>query len=251
MKRPRTSSRSCSTRAPSSARSSASPARECRSRPAILSRSIFCPRGCEALSSHFDEVRARVIPANVHDSILMLVNGNCELMFAYHHPELPLHLDPTRYEYLTVGADTFMPVCKPNQRSAPAFRLPGTNDRPLPLISYTETSYFGRCLAVLLGHAKAAPALRLSLRIGHGGSGQETGSGRRRSRVAAEKLHPRRTRHRRPRAGRDGRVATRSRASGVPGCVEPQRVSRIALAPSSRRFPASPDRVVPRYAKLA
>jgi hypothetical protein len=34
----------------------------------------------------------------------MLVNGNCELMFAYHHPELPLHLDPMRYKYLTVGA---------------------------------------------------------------------------------------------------------------------------------------------------
>jgi len=54
-----------------------------------------------------------------------------------------------------------MPVCKPNQRSAPAFRLPGTNDRPLPLISYTETSYFGRCLAVLLGHADTAPALHI------------------------------------------------------------------------------------------
>jgi DNA-binding transcriptional LysR family regulator len=121
----------------------------------------FLPAWLRGLSSHFDEVRARVIPANVHDSILMLVNGNCELMFAYHHPELPLHLDPSRYEYLTVGNDTFMPVCKPNQRSAPAFRLPGTNDRPLPLISYTETSYFGRCLAVLMGHAKAAPALRL------------------------------------------------------------------------------------------
>ncbi|SAL07758.1 LysR family transcriptional regulator [Caballeronia arationis] len=51
-----------------------------------------------------------------------------------------------------------MPFCK---RSAPAYRLPGTNDRPLALISYTETSYFGRCLAVLLAHANAAPALRL------------------------------------------------------------------------------------------
>jgi hypothetical protein len=55
------------------------------------------------LSKHVGEVRARVIPANVHDSILMLVNGNCELMFAYHHPQLPLHLDPARYECVTVG----------------------------------------------------------------------------------------------------------------------------------------------------
>jgi len=101
-----------------------------------------------------------VIPTNVHDSILMLVNGNCELMFAYHHPDLPLHLDPTRYEYLTVGIDTFMPVCKPNQKSGPSLRLPGAVSRPLPLISYTETSYFGRCLALLLRRAKTQPLLR-------------------------------------------------------------------------------------------
>lgn len=121
----------------------------------------FLPAWLKALTAHFGEVRARVIPTNVHDSILMLVNGNCELMFAYHHPELPLHLDPARYQHLTVGVDTFMPVCRPNERSAPAFRLPGTANRPLPLISYTETSYFGRCLALLLGQATAAPALQL------------------------------------------------------------------------------------------
>ncbi|MFP3567032.1 LysR substrate-binding domain-containing protein [Paraburkholderia sp. SIMBA_030] len=121
----------------------------------------FLPAWLKTLTAHFGEVRARVIPTNVHDSILMLVNGNCELMFAYHHPELPLHLDPARYQHLTVGVDTFMPVCRPNERSAPAFRLPGTANRPLPLISYTETSYFGRCLALLLGQATAAPALQL------------------------------------------------------------------------------------------
>lgn len=121
----------------------------------------FLPAWLKALTAHFGEVRARVIPANVHDSILMLVNGNCELMFAYHHPELPLHLDPARYQHLTVGVDTFMPVCRANERSAPAFRLPGTVNRPLPFISYTETSYFGRCLALLLGQATAAPALQL------------------------------------------------------------------------------------------
>jgi DNA-binding transcriptional LysR family regulator len=121
----------------------------------------FLPAWLKTLTAHFGEVRARVIPTNVHDSILMLVNGNCELMFAYHHPELPLHLDPARYQHLTVGVDTFMPVCRPNERSAPAFRLPGTANRPLPFISYTETSYFGRCLALLLEQATAAPALQL------------------------------------------------------------------------------------------
>ncbi|MFC5430714.1 LysR substrate-binding domain-containing protein [Paraburkholderia denitrificans] len=121
----------------------------------------FLPTWLKALSRHLGEVRARVVPTNVHDSILMLVNGNCELMFAYHHPELPLHLDPVKYEHVTVGIDTLMPASRPNPRSAPVFRLPGTKKQPLPLISYTDTSYFGRCLALLLGRATAAPALQL------------------------------------------------------------------------------------------
>ena len=120
----------------------------------------FLPAWLKTLTAHFGDIRARVIPTNVHDSILMLVNGNCDLMFAYHHPELPLHLDPVRYEHLTVGIDTFMPASKPNARSAPLYRLPGTVKQPLPLISYTETSYFGRCLALLLGRAATATSLQ-------------------------------------------------------------------------------------------
>jgi len=121
----------------------------------------FLPAWLKALSAHFGDVRARVVPTNVHDSILMLVNGNCELMFAYHHPELPLHLDQVKYEHLTVGIDTLMPVCRPNGRSSPIYRLPGTAKQPLPHISYPETSYFGRCLALLLGRAPASPSLLL------------------------------------------------------------------------------------------
>ncbi|WP_459573689.1 LysR substrate-binding domain-containing protein [Cupriavidus sp. 8B] len=121
----------------------------------------FLPGWFNAVRRHVGDLRARVIPTNVHDSVLTLVNGNCDLMFAYDHPGLPLHLDPVRYPYLTVGQDTFMPVSKPNQRLGPLHRLPGTPGHPLPLISYTSTSYFGRCLALLLSRADKQPVLRL------------------------------------------------------------------------------------------
>ncbi|CAD6558627.1 LysR substrate-binding domain-containing protein [Paraburkholderia metrosideri] len=121
----------------------------------------FLPSWLKALAPQFGEVRARVTPTNVHDSIVALVNGNCELMFSYHHPELPLHLDSAKYEHITVGLDTLMPTTKPNRRSAPEFRLPGTRQNPLPLISYSKTSYFGRCQALLLKRQKVAPSLRV------------------------------------------------------------------------------------------
>jgi DNA-binding transcriptional LysR family regulator len=117
------------------------------------------PSWLNTLSATFSELRARITPTNVHDSVLMLVNGNCELMFAYQHPDMPLHLDPSRYESLTVGRDVLMPVCKPKSRSIPLYRLPGTARQPVPYISYAETTYFARCLALLLARADSKPFL--------------------------------------------------------------------------------------------
>ncbi|MEA3118877.1 MAG: LysR family transcriptional regulator, hypochlorite-specific transcription factor HypT [Paraburkholderia sp.] len=120
----------------------------------------FLPAWLNSLNRSFGDLRVRVVPTNVHDSILMLVNGNCELMLAYHHPELPLHLDPTRYEHLTVGHDVFMPVRRPTRRTGDATRLPGTARQPVPLIGYTSTTYFGRCLAVVLKREGNAAVLQ-------------------------------------------------------------------------------------------
>ncbi|HEV3424031.1 MAG TPA: LysR substrate-binding domain-containing protein [Paraburkholderia sp.] len=119
----------------------------------------FVPDWLRSLQRRFSGLRVRIVPTNVHDSILMLVNGNCELMLAYEHPELPLHLDATRYPHLTVGRDIFLPVCAPDRHSAPSFRLPGAPGRPLPLIGYSATTYFGRCLNLLLQRASKKAAL--------------------------------------------------------------------------------------------
>jgi LysR family transcriptional regulator, hypochlorite-specific transcription factor HypT len=120
----------------------------------------FVPAWLDSLQDRFKDLRVRVVPTNVHDSILMLVNGNCELMLAYEHPELPLHLDPARYEYRTVGHDVFMPVRRASGRTAPDMRLPGTAGRPVPLIAYSASTYFGRCHALLLRHAGTSAALQ-------------------------------------------------------------------------------------------
>jgi len=119
----------------------------------------FLPAWLNTMSAQFGELRARITPTNVHDSVLMLVNGNCELMFAYQHPDLALHLEASRYESLTVGRDTLIPVCKPKSPGVPRYKLPGTARAPLPHISYAETTYFGRCVASLLAHADSPPFL--------------------------------------------------------------------------------------------
>ncbi|MDB6101543.1 MAG: transcriptional regulator, LysR family [Gammaproteobacteria bacterium] len=119
----------------------------------------FLPGWLNTMSTHFGDLRARITPTNVHDSVLMLVNGNCELMFAYQHPDFALHLESSRYESLTVGRDVLMPVCRPKSPGVPRYKLPGTARQPLPHIGYGETTYFGRCVAGLLGRPGSAPYL--------------------------------------------------------------------------------------------
>jgi DNA-binding transcriptional LysR family regulator len=119
----------------------------------------FLPAWLNTMTARFGELRARITPTNVHDSVLMLVNGNCDLMFAYQHPDLALHLDASRYQSLTVGRDVLLPVCKPKAPGSPRYKLPGTARQPVPHISYAETTYFGRCVAALLAKVDSAPFL--------------------------------------------------------------------------------------------
>ncbi|MCO8611160.1 LysR substrate-binding domain-containing protein [Burkholderia multivorans] len=108
----------------------------------------------EDFGGRYRDLHLRVMPTNVHDSILMLLNGSCELMLVYEHPELPLHLDPTRFQSLTVGRDTFMPVSAPDAHGGARYRLPGTVANPVPLMAYSNGTYFGRCLSLLLSKVK-------------------------------------------------------------------------------------------------
>jgi DNA-binding transcriptional LysR family regulator len=104
----------------------------------------FFPGWLAAMQSRLGPLRARILPANVHDSVLSLVEGNCDLLLCYHHADLPIELDVNRFEYLHLGDEIVAPVCVPNRAGSPAFSLPGSKAQPLPHLAYTPTSYFGR-----------------------------------------------------------------------------------------------------------
>lgn len=104
----------------------------------------FFPTWLHGLQARHGPFRTRVLPTNVHDSVLSLVEGNCDLLLCYYHPGLPIELDPARFEYLNLGGDVVMPVSAPGRNGAPAFALPGSHSAPTPRLSYTPGSYFAR-----------------------------------------------------------------------------------------------------------
>jgi hypothetical protein len=44
-----------------------------------------------------------VVAANIHDAVIALEEGSCDLMMVYHHPLAPILLNPERFGSLTLG----------------------------------------------------------------------------------------------------------------------------------------------------
>jgi len=96
---------------------------------------------------------ASIQAANVHDAVLALMEGECDLLVCYHHPELPLVVDREQFERIVVGTEWLWPVSVPASAGQPMFALPGSAGQPLPLLAYGKDSYFGRVVDYLRSKA--------------------------------------------------------------------------------------------------
>ena len=110
----------------------------------------FFPAWVTSLRSEFGPFKSRLIALNVHDAVLRLVEGSCDLLIAYLHPSLPLQLDANRYEQVSLGEEVMAPWVKPDADGAPRWRLPGRPGQPLPYLGYAPGAYLGSMVDQLL-----------------------------------------------------------------------------------------------------
>lgn len=122
----------------------------------------FLPGWLKRVQAAHGSVAARILASNVHDSVLALIEGSCDLLLCYHHPELPILLDPARYEFIQIGAEAVLPVSVPDRSGRAAFALPGSKAAPVAALSYTGTAFFGRVVELILGKASQATCLQTS-----------------------------------------------------------------------------------------
>ncbi|WP_310567082.1 LysR substrate-binding domain-containing protein [Hydrogenophaga sp.] len=114
----------------------------------------FFPAWLSDLRESCGPIKSRLIALNVHDAVMRLVEGSCDLLIAYHHSSQPIQLDAARYEMLPLGQEVLSPYVKPNEQGEPLFRLPGTQAHPLPYLGYAPGAYMGRAVEQVL---KASP----------------------------------------------------------------------------------------------
>lgn len=116
----------------------------------------FFPAWVSSLREKFGPIKSRLIALNVHDAVLRLVEGSCDLLIAYHHDSQPFQLDPGRYEMVTLGQEVLAPYVKPDAGGEPMYKLPGRPGQPLPYLGYAPGAYLGRVVDLILKQSSTA-----------------------------------------------------------------------------------------------
>lgn len=116
----------------------------------------FFPAWVTRLREDFGFIKSRLIALNVHDAVMRLVEGNCDLLIAFHHPSQPYQLDADRYEMVILGQEVLAPYVRPNADGEPLYRLPGRAGQLLPYLGYAPGAYLGRLVDLLLKQSRTA-----------------------------------------------------------------------------------------------
>ena len=113
----------------------------------------FFPAWVADLRAHFGPIKSRLMALNVHDAVMRLVEGGCDLLIAYHHVSQPLQLNADRYDMVVLGQETMAPYAKPGPDGLPLFAMPGSVSHPLPYLGYAPGAYLGGVTDAILKQA--------------------------------------------------------------------------------------------------
>jgi LysR family transcriptional regulator, hypochlorite-specific transcription factor HypT len=110
----------------------------------------FFPHWLMDLRQRFGALKSRLNALNVHDAMLQLSEGSCDLLIVYHHPSQPLQLDPERYQMASLGHETLCAYSKADAKGQALFRLPGHPGQKVPFLSYGSGAYLGRLVELIV-----------------------------------------------------------------------------------------------------
>ncbi|HNU11531.1 MAG TPA: LysR substrate-binding domain-containing protein [Rubrivivax sp.] len=126
--------------------------------PHTLSFTFF-PHWLMSLRPQLGMLKTRLHALNVHDAVLRLTEGSCDLLMAYHHPSQPLELASDRYDMLSLGSETLAPYARAGADGQPLLRLPALPGAAVPFLGYAPGAYMARLVDVILKGAQPTPLL--------------------------------------------------------------------------------------------
>lgn len=115
----------------------------------------FFPHWLTGLRAHFGPIKSRLIALNVHDAVMRLAEGSCDLLIAYHHPSQPYQLAVDRYDWVSLGEEVVAPYVRADDQGRPLYVLPGKRNQTLPYLGYAPGAYMARMVELILKGASA------------------------------------------------------------------------------------------------
>lgn len=119
----------------------------------------FVPHWLKGLTESLGRFPTLLRPGNMLDVVLWLVEGGCDLLIGFHHPQQPLQLDPERYDMLTLDRETLSPYALCDAQGRPLHSLPGKASLPVPYLAYSSSAYLGRMAALAMMQGRSRPHL--------------------------------------------------------------------------------------------
>ncbi|MET3912532.1 DNA-binding transcriptional LysR family regulator [Bradyrhizobium sp. S3.3.6] len=103
-------------------------------------------RGIETMLSFVPNVQ--LVANHMEACERMLLAGEVHFLLCHHHPAVVTALTTSQFRSAHVGDDCLIPASVPASRSGRAarFRLPGTEDAPVQVLSYRQESGMGKIL---------------------------------------------------------------------------------------------------------
>ncbi|GJD59194.1 LysR family transcriptional regulator [Methylobacterium dankookense] len=102
----------------------------------------FFPRWFRRIEAQAGPLSSRLLPDDFHACLQAIVEGGYDFLLTFHHPSVPILLDPAQFPHRVVGADSLVAV-----------RGAGTPEAGIPLLSYAHNSFLGRVAAVAQAEA--------------------------------------------------------------------------------------------------
>jgi DNA-binding transcriptional LysR family regulator len=127
--------------------------------PHTLSLHHF-PKWLSSLRPQMGTVNTQLRVGNVLDVVLWLVEGGCDVLICYHHPQQPIQLDIERYDILTLGRERLTPYSGVGADGKPLYSLPGKSHHPVPFLDYSSSAYLGRMTQIALTQGQTRPQLK-------------------------------------------------------------------------------------------
>lgn len=97
----------------------------------------------------------RLMADNLLDCVEGFAAGRADFLLIYGHPEIPLLLDPSRFEHAVLGTERIVPVSAPAGRGRPRWRIADGS----AYLRYAPDTFLGRAADLALARARAKPRL--------------------------------------------------------------------------------------------